>query len=219
MISYRVSGVFALRHVILRLLPPPISSLIYSHLPATGNPKSKLFIQPATSMSLPSPSSCPSGPRPRGRRSSATLVGRKCFGVAGVASSSLTMRTGDKFMADVAKDNKTLLDSLPNSAKLELSKWPKPNLSPVRIVKEELKMHTLAIGDGANAVQVAQEPGGVHRQGGAQGGALPSCAFWLVFWSNIKSSLAIWKAFLLFLNHLGKGKNASDQHGWSSGAI
>ena len=44
-------------------------------------------------------------------------------------------------MADVAKDNKTLLDSLPNSAKLELSKWPKPNLSPVRIVKEELKMH------------------------------------------------------------------------------
>ena len=82
-------------------------------------------------------------------------------------------------MADVAKDNKTLLDSLPNSAKLELSKWPKPNLSPVCIVKEELKMHTLAIGDGANAVQVAQEPGGVHRQGGAQGGALPSCA--LVF--------------------------------------
>ena len=42
---------------------------------------------------------------------------------------------------------------------------------------------------------------------------------WLVFWSNLKSSLVIWKAFLLFLNHLGKGKNASDQHGWSSGAI
>ena len=42
---------------------------------------------------------------------------------------------------------------------------------------------------------------------------------WLVFWSNIKPSLVIWKAFLLFLNDLGKGKNASDQHGWSSGAI
>jgi len=31
----------------------------------------------------------------------------------------------DKFMADVAKDNETLLDSLANSAKLELFKWPK----------------------------------------------------------------------------------------------
>ena len=28
-------------------------------------------------------------------------------------------------MADVAKDNETLLDSLANSAKLELFKWPK----------------------------------------------------------------------------------------------
>jgi len=31
----------------------------------------------------------------------------------------------DKFMADVAKDNETFLDSLANNAKLELFKWPK----------------------------------------------------------------------------------------------
>ena len=32
---------------------------------------------------------------------------------------------GDKFLADVAKDNETFLDSLGNYAKLELFKWPK----------------------------------------------------------------------------------------------
>ena len=42
---------------------------------------------------------------------------------------------------------------------------------------------------------------------------------WMAFGSTFKSFLPIWKAFLLFLNHLGKGKNASDWHGWSSGAI
>ena len=32
----------------------------------------------------------------------------------------------------------------------------------------------------------------------------------MAFWSNFKSSLAICKSFLPFLNHLGKSKNASD---------